>query len=564
MERIYLVTLAKDTPSPLAPENNEVNLDREKDTISSNATKSSGKKEKITARDTIPTKIDLDGLESRIVGLPIKASNYTSIYGIDDKVYYLEQSDDPKNLGTLKFYDFKKRQETELELNASFSISSNYKKMVVKHEDKYSVIDLPTTKLDLKDFADLSDMKVWVDYHLEWDQIFEESWRQMRDFFYVSNMHGLNWKAMHDKYASLVPYVNHRDDLTYIIGEMNAELSIGHAYVNSGEKPGIERIKTGLLGAQLSKDKSGFFRIDEILPGANWDEQLRSPLLDMGVNVKSGDYIIAINGKSTQLSKDIYELLVNTANKKIEITFNNLPKTEGSHKAIVVPIEDESSLYYYQWVQNNIRKVNEATHGEVGYIHIPDMGTNGLNEFAKYFYPQLDKKALIIDDRGNGGGNVSPMIIERLRREVTRSVMQRNDPEGRAVPTEMMLGPKVLLIDQYSASDGDLFPYAFEKHHIGKVIGTRTWGGVVGITSPLPFIDGAALYIPQFATYSSDTSKWIIEGHGVEPDIWQDNDPSKEYEGGDDQLNKAIEVILEELKGYKGVPPIPAPPDKSK
>jgi tricorn protease len=192
------------------------------------------------------------------------------------------------------------------------------------------------------------------------------------------------------------------------------------------------------------------------------------------------------------------------------------------------------------------------------------MGVAGLNEFAKYFYPQLDKKALIVDDRGNGGGNVSPMIIERLRREVTRTTMQRNAAEGHAVPTEMMLGPKVLLIDNYSASDGDLFPYAFKKHQIGKVIGMRTWGGVVGISGSLPFIDGADMRKPGFASYSSDTSAWIIEGHGVDPDILQDNDPSKEYEGEDAQLNKAIDVIKEELKNYKAVPPVPVAPDKSK
>jgi tricorn protease len=560
MERIYLVPLAKETPSPLAPENNEVKLEQEKPSAAQDAKKTSDKTAKSVTKDSLYTKIDLEGIQERIVGLPIKPSNYGSIYGIDDKVYYIEQSAQP----VVKFFDFKKRLETELAPNATYIISSNYKKMLVKQEEKYSVIDLPSAKIEMKDLVDLSNMKVMVDYHQEWQQIYDESWRQMRDFFYVSNMHGLNWKAIHDKYAPLVPYVNHRDDLTYIIGEMIGELSVGHAYVNSGEKPVVEKIKTGMLGARLSRDASGYFKINEILQGANWSEQLRSPLNDIGVNVKTGDYILAINGKSTQQVTDIYQMLNNTAGKKIEITVNSSPKPEGSHKAIVIPVENEASLYYYRWVQNNIRKVSEATHGEVGYVHIPDMGVAGLNEFAKYFYPQLDKKALIVDDRGNGGGNVSPMIIERLRREVTRTTMQRNAAEGHAVPTEMMLGPKVLLIDNYSASDGDLFPYAFKKHQIGKVIGMRTWGGVVGISGSLPFIDGADMRKPGFASYSSDTSAWIIEGHGVDPDILQDNDPSKEYEGEDAQLNKAIDVIKEELKNYKAVPPVPVAPDKSK
>jgi tricorn protease len=231
---------------------------------------------------------------------------------------------------------------------------------------------------------------------------------------------------------------------------------------------------------------------------------------------------------------------------------------------LVVPISDESNLYYYTWVQNNIRKVDKATNGQVGYIHIPDMSSEGLNEFVKYFYPQLSKKALIIDDRGNGGGNVSPMIIERLSREIQRSNTARNVEQIGHTPTKMMLGPKVLLINNYSASDGDLFPYGFKKHQLGKVIGKRTWGGVVGIRGSLPFVDGADLRKPEFASYSADESKWIIEGIGVEPDIEIDNDPSREYEGIDDQLNKAIEVVLDELKNYKAQPAIPTPPDKSK
>jgi tricorn protease len=260
---------------------------------------------------------------------------------------------------------------------------------------------------------------------------------------------------------------------------------------------------------------------------------------------------------------DINSALINKAGKNIELTINASP-AEGGRKVIVVPVNDESKLYYYTWVQNNIRKVDKATNGQVGYIHIPDMSAEGLNEFVKYFYPQLAKKALIIDDRGNGGGNVSPMILERLSREMSRSNMARNVEIPGRTPTKMMPGPKVLLIDNYSASDGDLFPYGFKKHQLGKVIGKRTWGGVVGIRGSLPFVDGADLRKPEFASYAADESKWIIEGYGVEPDIEIDNDPAREYEGIDDQLNRAIEVALEELKNYKEQPAIPTPPDKSK
>ncbi|MCK4288205.1 MAG: protease, partial [Bacteroidales bacterium] len=269
------------------------------------------------------------------------------------------------------------------------------------------------------------------------------------------------------------------------------------------------------------------------------------------------------NGKPTDKMIDIYASLVNTAGKQVELTINDKPSDKDSKKVIVVPVADESDLYYFNWVQNNIKKVNEATNGQVGYIHIPDMGVGGLNEFVKYYYPQINKKALIIDDRGNGGGNVSPMIIERLNRELVYLRMSRNTSLN-TQPGAMVIGPKVLLIDMYSASDGDLFPYQFKKLGIGKIIGMRTWGGVVGIRGGLPIIDGGSLRRPEFATYGADGEGWIIEGYGVDPDIVIDNDPAKEYAGEDEQLNKAIEVILEELKNRKPLPDIPEFPDKSK
>jgi tricorn protease len=319
-----------------------------------------------------------------------------------------------------------------------------------------------------------------------------------------------------------------------------------------------------LFGAKLSKDKSGYFRIDKILDGANWNKELRSPLKDLGVNINEGDFIIAIDGKSLKDIDDIYKLMLYKPDKEILVSVNTKPEEKGCRKVLIIPVSDESNLYYYNWVQENIKKVNEDTNDQVGYIHIPDMSIEGLDEFAKYFYPQLNKKVLIIDDRGNAGGNVSPMIIERLKRELTRSKMFRNSDEPYPVPSEMMLGPKILLIDQYSASDGDLFAYAFKKHKMGTIIGRRTWGGVIGISGTLPFIDGTELRKPEFATYSADSSAWIVEGIGVEPDIAVDNDPSREYFGTDDQLDKAIAVAKEQLKLYKPLPPIPPAPDKSK
>jgi tricorn protease len=460
-----------------------------------------------------------------------------------------------------KVFDLKQKKESELASDVSFDISSDGKKMLIRQKGKYSIIDLPASKINPEKFIDMTEMKVFTNNQQEWKQIYDEAWRQMRDFFYVSNMHGVDWPAMRQKYAAMLPWVNNRNDLNYLIGEMIGELNVGHAYINGGERKPVEKINVGLLGARLSKTASGYFRIDSLLNSANWSTELRNPLTDVGVGARKGDYITSVNGKSTKDVPDIYQLLINKAGKSVEITLNSSP-SEGGRKVLITPIADESKLYYFTWVQENIRKVSEATHGEVGYIHIPDMGPEGLNEFVKYFYPQLSKKALIIDDRGNGGGNVSPMIIERLSRQISRSNMARNVEIAGHTPTRMMLGPKVLLINNYSASDGDLFPYGFKRHKLGKVIGKRSWGGVVGIRGSLPFVDGADLRKPEFASYSADESRWIIEGVGVEPDIEIDNDPSREYAGIDDQLNKAIEVVLDELKNYKPQPEIPAPPIK--
>jgi tricorn protease len=260
----------------------------------------------------------------------------------------------------------------------------------------------------------------------------------------------------------------------------------------------------------------------------------------------------------------MYEALYNTVGKQVTLKVNPKPEETGARDVTVVPVDSENSLYYYTWVEENIAKVDKATAGKVGYIHIPDMGRPGLNEFVKHYYPQLRKKALIVDVRGNGGGNVSPMIIERLRREiammeVSRDTVPRPDPDG------MLLGPKVCLINEFSASDGDIFPYRFRKYNLGKIIGKRTWGGVVGIRGSLPLLDGGYLMKPEFAPYSAEGKGWIIEGVGVEPDIYVDNDPAKEYEGIDEQLNKAIEVILEELKTQEvKLPPVPPYPIKIK
>jgi len=556
LTKIYFVTLQKSTLSPFAPVNDE---EIEKESDDDEKDKEESKDEK----DNFEVVIDFDNIENRVMDIPLPAGSYWNLTTLDDVVYFNSYKKGDKS-SKLMLYNLKNQKSKELGESLGYTISANHKKMAVSKKGKFAVIDTPKGKINVEKWADLSNMEIKVNVEQEWQQIYDESWRQMRDFFYDENMHGNDWQAVYDKYNPLVSCVKNRHDLNYVIGEMIGELNCGHAYVNGGDCPMPKRVKTGLLGAKLSRDKSGFYKIEKILKGENWKKSNKSPLTRVGVNISEGDYIIAINGVSVAESTDIYEMLVNNSNKQVEITINSKPKEAGSHIEIIEPIADESKLYYYNWVQENIEKVNKATNGEVGYIHIPDMGPGGLTEFVKHFYPQLNKRALIIDDRGNGGGNVSPMIIERLRRELTMMGQARNGTSS-TKPNGMLYGPKVLLLNEYSASDGDLFPYQFKTLKLGKLIGRRSWGGVVGIRGSLPFIDGGQMTRPEFAHYDKDGTEFIIEGYGVDPDIEVFNDPYKEFSGEDQQLNKAIEVILEELKDWpKDLPQTPPFPDKSK
>ncbi len=547
MSKIYFITLQEDEVNPLAPiDDNDDNDVEKKDN-----------------KEDVNVVIDFENIENRVIALPVAAGYYWNIRVPDNRVYYTYFASSNK-ASSIKVYDLKKKKETTLGDDMSFFITNDAKKMFVSKGNNMQVIDLPTSAIKIDKPIDLSGLKVWVNKHEEWAQIYKEAWRQMRDFFYDENMHGVDWDAMYDKYAVLVPYVNNRNDLNYLIGELIGELSIGHAYTGGGDRAKPKRYKTGLLGAQLSKDESGFFKIDKILKGENFRGNLISPLTEVGLNVNEGDFIISVDGKSCKDYADFYQLMFNKAGKLVSLKINSIASETGARTIVIKPIADESKLYYYNWVEDNIAKVTKATDGQVGYIHIPDMGREGLNEFVKHYYPQLGKKALIIDDRGNGGGNVSPMIIERLRRQITRANIARNQTIVTQTPTKMMLGPVILLVNGYSASDGDLFPYSFRVHGLGKIIGKRTWGGVTGIRGSLPFIDGGSLTKPEFASFAADGSKWIIEGHGVDPDIEVDNDPAREFVGIDQQLNRAIEEIMLELKDYKGLPEVPPYPDKSK
>ncbi len=565
---LFAVSLAADTPILTAIDPASEKADGPKGPGEGKPGKGPGAKGDKPAETKAVTKVDLDGISARITALPLPSGRYRIVAACAGKLFYTTFGGPGPRGGAwdgMKALDLKTLKSSDAGKRAPLVFSPDYKKALVGEGGKFYVTSFgPNGVGKLDEPLAMQDMDIVIDHQAEWKQIFEESWRITRDGFYVENMHGVDWNAIHDKYAALLPYVRHRHDLTYILGEMVGELNVGHAYVSPGELPEIPRVATGLLGARFSRDaKTGNFKIEKVFRGATWDKSLRSPLGDPAVAAKVGEYIVKVNGREASKLQDIYVPLIGKVDKTVSLTLaSDAAGVKNVRTVYVKPVADESNLAYYEWVCQNIEKVDKASGGEIGYIHIPDMGREGLAMFTKLFYPQLDKKALIIDDRMNGGGNVSPMILERLQREVYRMSMYRNGA-NQPVPNEAFYGPKVCLIDKYSSSDGDLFPYGFRQLGLGKLIGKRSWGGIVGISGSKRFIDGQDMRTPFFTSYSTE-GQWIIEGHGVDPDIDVDINPFEDYLGRDAQLDKAVSVLKEELKSYKPLPGTPAAPDKTK
>ena len=524
MSGAYLALLSSRTPSPLIASDPSVSMEK---------ADAKDKKE-----DPAPG-IEPEGIGERIVKLPVKGRSF---YCNEGKLWYLGR-------GGTRVFDFKSGEDSEC-CDASMWPVKGGKKALFRKGGNVFVAGIGP-KVSLKEKADLSQLSTTIDFAQEWAQLYDEVWRAFRDGYYLENMHGRDWKAVKAKYEVLLPYALTRLDVNYILGEMISEVASGHCYVTPGDYPKPERIPMGLLGATFSKVADGF-RIDEILEGATYRPELRSPLTEPGLGVKEGDVITAIDGISLKDVDNIYKLLIGKADVLTELSV-------GGRKVVVKPIADEGPLYHYAWVLKNIRTVEKLSGGRVGYIYIPDMGPEGLSEWARYYYPQLDKEALIIDDRANGGGNISPMIIERLQRKAYRLTMRRGSSMVGTIPEGTHTGPKVLLINKYSASDGDLFPWSFKANKLGTVIGTRTWGGIVGISGPLPYVDGTDVRVPFFTNYDAATGQWMVENYGVDPDILIDNDPVKEFAGTDQQLEKAVQVALEQLKDRKPLPGVPAP-----
>ncbi|HZI50116.1 MAG TPA: S41 family peptidase, partial [Pyrinomonadaceae bacterium] len=574
---LYAMALRKDVKNPFPAESDEVAVTKPKDeSTGAPSEKKEGEGEKpAEAKPATPPApkamtIDFDGISGRVARVPIGADNYGGIsakpgfliYVTGPAFYYGRQGDRPAQL---KLFSLKDRKETTLidDFGGGYALSRDGSKILARGAQGFGLYD--ATPQGDKSRKPVSTAGLVVDRvpSEEWAQIFNEVWRRYRDFFYVPNMHGYDWVALREQYKPLLQYVGHRSDLNYVISEMISELQIQHAYIEGGDFNIPPRARVGLPGARFEVDPaSGRYRVTRIFEGENEEDIYRSPLKEIGVNINVGDYVLAVDGEELKGNDDIYRLLRNKADNPVSLTVNNKPAMEGSRTVSYRPITDESNLIYLDWITKNRKRVEEATNGRVGYIHIPDMGANGIREFIKWYYPQIDKEGLVVDVRANGGGNVSRMLIERLRRKLLGVNYDRTDDMGNTYPDGVFLGPMVALLDQNSASDGDIFPFMFREAGLGPLIGKRSWGGVVGIQGRGPLIDGGTIFVPGSALANAK-GEWVIEGYGVDPDIDVDNDPASEIAGKDPQLERGITEVMNRLKNPVKLPGKPTPPVKT-
>jgi tricorn protease len=568
---IFALALTDEAANPFGPRNDEVAASEESGDEDGKDSDEDGDDddeededddESEVAGEEVRVEIDFDGIAERVIRVPVEADNIAGVMPLDGQVlyattgpfYYGREADVQTKLHAL---DVKTRESKMLIDGIEQAVASADGKYVVVRKNG-SLHRIELSKPEEPKQISTDNLIVYRAPATEWTVVFDEVWRRFRDYFYVPNMHGYDWAALRERYRPLVDEVSTREDLNTLIGEMIAELNVGHAYVAGGDLQAGHRSSAALLGALLEADAdAGRYRIAHIYAGHNAEAKYRSPLNEVGVDVNVADYLLAIDGRDLTTADNPYEWLTDRGQQPVELRVSDRAEGGEIRDVLVEPIQDESALVYLEWVERNRRYVAEQTNGDVGYLHIPDMGPAGIYEFVKWFYPQRRKKGLVVDVRGNGGGNVSQMILRRLMQKPLAFGFQANSDWVDTYPQTAFNGPMVALISENSASDGDIFPYFFREAGLGPLIGKRTWGGVVGITSRGPLIDGGSVYVPEFADMQPGKG-WVIEGEGVSPDIEVANDPTGR---SDAQLDRGIAEVLRRIEALQPAFPTrpPAP-----
>jgi tricorn protease len=551
---IYLVVLPNDQPSPLARESDEEKAAAAADTKKPEDKPAEKPADKPTEKPAEkpadkpadkPFRIDVEGLEYRILDLPIPAGTLSDLQvGTAGQIYYLKTVD---GTSSLRRYDLNTRKdEAFLPAVNGYDVSADGKKLLYRNGNAWSIV--PTTRAVQPSEGRIAtdSIEVRIDPTVEWKQIFDEAWRINRDYFYAPNMHGVDWVKQRDKYAALLPHVATRADLNRLLQWMSSELSVGHHNVGGGDTLAEPRnVPGGLLGADY-EIANGRYRLKKVYGGLNWNPQLRAPLTEPGVNAKAGEYLLAVNGKDLRPPANIYSFFENTSGKIVEITLGPNPDGAGSRTVQVVPIANEGALRNRDWVEGNLKKVDKATGGRVAYVYVPNTAGAGHTYFKRYFYPQVHKDAVIIDERFNGGGSVADYYIDILNRPFIANWAMRYGADLKT-PFASIQGPKAMIIDETAGSGGDLLPWMFRKFKMGPLVGQRTWGGLVGILGFPVLMDGGAITAPNLAIWTPEDG-WVVENEGVPPDIEVEQTPADVIAGRDPQLEKAIEVVMAELK----------------
>jgi tricorn protease len=579
---IYAAVLSAAGHSPLPPKSGDEEVKGGKDKVKDKDKKDkeeaeksndSGKANKAGEDDKAEkppkaTRVDLAGLAQRFVPIPVAERNYERlIIGADGALFYLSRRQagssteppGPNRTADADLYRFNLEDREEKLLRAhlvDISASADRKKLLLTAgEGKLEVADA-NEKLDAKP-VDLSGVRMLVDPRQEWRQIFDETWRMEQEYFYDPRMHGLNWAAIRARYEPLLQYVQRREDLNELLVEMIGEVQVGHNRIGGGDIYSGTSEAIGLLGADYAVENNQY-RIQKIYRGDRWNPFLVAPLATAGVDVAEGDVILAINGHALDSSINIFSLLEGTAGKQVALTVSRDATQKGTHTAIVIPIANEAALRQWNWVEGNREYVDRKSGGKVAYVYLPDTAGDGYTFFNRMFFAQVDKPGLIVDDRRNSGGQAANYVLEVLNRKYLsgwkdRDALVFNTPAG------AIYGPKAMLIDQDAGSGGDFLPYGFKRLGLGKLIGTRTWGGLIGIAANPSLIDGGFLSVPFFRVFTPE-GEWHVENEGVAPDVQVVLDPLAVNAGNDAQLDAAIADVLQQLKNAPELPRKSAPP----
>ena len=564
---VYVVNLQKDEESPFKLKSDEEEKSKDEEKKDENSDKTDKKeKEKIDdkkdakkaeeKKDTV--KIDFEGIELRTLAISMPERSYQfALSGPKGTVFVGERIPNTSGVTIHKFTLEKNKAEEFISGASQASVSSDGKKMIARISGSWKVMD--TSKPNGKDGDNLKvDLRIKLNRSQEWNQIFEETWRYERDYFYDPNMHGRDWDEVYKKYSPLVPFIRHRADLTYILDQVNGELSVGHSFVSGGDYPDVESSRVGLLGADLEAEK-GRWKIKRIYTTESWNPGLSSPLEEPGLKIKTGDYIVGINGKELKADDNPFQMLDGTVGVQTVLHINSKPEFENAEKVIVKPINSESALRQRAWVEDNRRMVDSLSNGKLAYVWVPNTSSPGFVSFNRYFFAQQDKQGAVIDERFNGGGLLDDYMVDLMTRSL-RAAVTNEVPNGKPFRLPAgILGPKALLINEMAGSGGDFFPWVFRQQKAGPLIGATTWGGLVKSSVHYRLVDGGTVTAPDNAVFDPINNKWIAENHGISPDFPVRQDALSLSKGKDPQLERAVQEVLKmvEAKGETKITPPP-------